>query len=69
MRNDMAHSKASARKVPEGLFSQIGEGLPMLRAIHEAAADVEMSLRFWKKMIKKNPAPRRVSREFLNRQG
>lgn len=68
MRNDMAHSRASARKVPEGLFSQNGEGLPMLRAIHEAAADVEKSLRFWKKMVKKIPAPHRA-RESLNRQG
>ena len=69
MRSDMVHSEASARDALEGQFSQDGGRLPMLRVIHEAAADVEKSLEFWKKIVKKIPSQHRVSREFLNRQG
>lgn len=69
MRTNVVHSEASARNALEGLLSQDGGRLPMLRAIHEAAADVEKSLKFWKKIVKKFPSQHRVSREFLNRQG
>ena len=72
MRSNVVHSEASARDALEGLLSQDGGTLPMLRVIHEAAADVEKSLKFWKKIVGKIPSQRRVSRvsrEFLNRQG
>jgi hypothetical protein len=68
MRNDMAHSTPSAGGALEGLLNRNGGKPPMLRAIHEAAADVEKSLKFWKKMVKKIPSQHRA-RERLNRQG
>jgi hypothetical protein len=69
MRTHLAHSEASARNALEGLLSQDGGRLPMLRVFHEAAADVERSLKFWKKIVRKIPSQHRLSREFLNRQG
>jgi len=69
MRSDMVHSEASARNALDGLFSQDGGRLPVKRIIHEAAADVEEGLEFWKTIVGNIPAKHRVSREFLNRRG
>ena len=69
MRNNMVHSEASARDALEGPFSQDGAKLPARRLIYEAAADVEEGLQFWKTIAGKVPSKRRVSREYLNRQG
>jgi hypothetical protein len=55
MRNDMVHSES--------------ERFPIQRVIHEAAADVEEGLEFWKTIAGNIPPQHRVSREFLNRQG
>ncbi|MDP1701281.1 MAG: hypothetical protein Q8L53_10060 [Aestuariivirga sp.] len=66
MRSNLVHSEISAR---DGLFCQDGGRLPMLRAIHEAAADVEVGLEFWKKIVGKIPSQRRVSVELLKRRG
>lgn len=68
MRVAMGQSGASARDALAGLLSQEGGRLPLPRAIHEAAVDVEESLKFWKKIVKKIPSRHRVSHEFLNRQ-
>jgi hypothetical protein len=44
--------------------------LPLPQIILDAAADVDEGLEFWKAIAGKNlPSRRRVSREFLNRQG
>lgn len=69
MRNKMIHSEASAKDALDGLFSQDGARLPARRLIYEAAADVEEGLEFWKTIAGTVPLKRRVSREFLNRQG
>ena len=69
MRSNMFHSGASAREALAGLYSQNGARPPMLRAIHEAAADVEVGLEFWKTIVGKIPSQHRVPREFLNRRG
>ena len=69
MRNDMLESGAPATGAVEGLFSQDGARIPARRLIYEAAADVEEGLQFWKTIAGKVPSKRRVSREFLNRQG
>ena len=54
--------KASARDALEGK-------IPVEKVIHDAAADVEEGLEFWK-TIAGNIAPEHhASREFLNRQG
>jgi hypothetical protein len=45
------------------------ERLPVHRVIHEAAADVEEGVEFWKTIAGNIPPQHRVSREFLNRQG
>lgn len=69
MRSNLVHSEVSASGALAGLLSQDGGRLPMLRVFHEAAADVEKSLKFWKKIVGKIPSQHRPSREFLNRQG
>ena len=69
MRSNVVHSEAPARDALEGLFSQDGGRLPMLRVIDEAAADVKKGLKFWKKIVRKIPSQHRVSREFFDRQG
>ena len=69
MRSNVVHSESSAKDALAGLYSQDGGRFPMLRAIHAAEADVEKSLKFWKKIVGKIPLHHRVSREFLNRQG
>mgnify|MGYP001216227792 CR=1 FL=1 len=69
MRSNVVHSEASARRTLAGLHSQNGGKPPMLRAIHAAAADVEKSLKFWKKIVGKIPSQHHISREFLNRHG
>jgi hypothetical protein len=60
MRSDAVHSETSA----PGVCSHDG-----LQALHEAAADVEEGLEFWKTIAGNIPSKRRASREFLNRQG
>lgn len=69
MKIDLIHSEASTRDVRDGLFSQNGGRLPLQRVLHEAAADVEEGLEFWKTIAGIIPRQRRVSREFLNRNG
>ena len=70
MRSDLVHSETYARDALEGLFSLNDGRLPVQRVMHEAAADVAEGLEFWKAIAGKNrPSRRRVSREFLNRQG
>jgi hypothetical protein len=69
MRIDLVHSEAPAQDALDGLFSQNGGRLPVQRVLHEAAADVEEGLEFWKTIAGKIPPQRRVSREYLNRNG
>jgi hypothetical protein len=69
MRSDTVHSQASTGNAQEGLFSQDGIRLPAQRVMHEAAADVEEGLEFWKTIAGNIPSRRRHSREFLNRKG
>jgi hypothetical protein len=69
MRNDMLKSEAPATGAIEGLFSHDGARLGAQRVMHEAIADVEEGLQFWKTIAGKVRSKRRVSREFLNRQG
>ena len=57
MRSDMSYSEAD------------GARLPAQRVMHEAIADVEEGLEFWKTIAGNVPSQHRVSREFLNRQG
>ena len=61
MRSDTVHSETPARDALEAF--------PVQRVMHDAAADVEEGLEFWKAIAGKVPSKRRVSREFLNRQG
>ncbi|HUQ36795.1 MAG TPA: hypothetical protein VM144_10520 [Aestuariivirga sp.] len=69
MRIDLVHSDASPTDALDGLFSHNGGRLPLQRVLHEAAADVEEGLEFWKTIAGKIPPRRRVSREYLNRNG
>ena len=57
MRSDVVHSEFSA------------PGEDKLRALHEAAADVEEGLEFWRTIAGNIPSQHRASREYLNRQG
>ena len=57
MQSDVIHSEFSAPADDK------------LKALHEAAADVEEGLEFWKTIAGTIPSKRRASREFLNRQG
>ena len=61
MRTDTVYSETSAKDALNAF--------PAERVMHEAAADVEEGLEFWKTIAGKVPSKRRVSREFLNRQG
>ena len=69
MRGDMVYSGVPAGDALEGLFSHDGGRLPVRRVFHEAAADVEEGLEFWKAIAGNVPPQHRISREFLNRQG
>jgi hypothetical protein len=69
MRSDTVHSGASAGNAQEGLLSHDGVRLPAQRIMHDAAADVEEGLEFWKTIAGNIPSRRRSSREFLNRKG
>jgi hypothetical protein len=69
MRIDMIDSRAAARGALDGVFSENRGRLQVQRMIHEAAADVEEGLEFWKTIAGNIPPRHRVSREFLNRQG
>ena len=61
MTSDIFEPEISARDALEGKYSH--------DVIHEAAADVEEGLEFWKTIAGKSAAQRHASREFLNRQG
>lgn len=69
MKIDLIRSEASTGDVRDGLFRQNGGRFPLQRVLHQAAADVEEGLEFWKTIAGNIPPQRRVSREFLNRNG
>lgn len=69
MKIDTIHPKVPASEALGGIFSQNRGRLPVQQMIHEAAADVEEGLEFWKTIAGNIPPRHRVSREFLNRQG
>ena len=50
-------------------YSHDGGRFPIEKVIHDAAADVEEGLEFWKTIAKNSRTQRHASREFLNRQG
>ena len=66
MKIEIIHSEASARHVLPRLFNG---RLSAERVMHEAAADVEEGLEFWKTIAGTVLPHHHVSREFLNRQG
>lgn len=68
MTSDVFEPEISARDALEGKYSHDGGRLPVEKVIHEAVADVEEGLEFWK-TIAGNSAAQHASREFLNRQG
>ena len=53
----------------EGKNSHDGGRLPVEKVIHDAVADVEEGLEFWKTIAGNSASQRHASREFLNRQG
>lgn len=57
MRSDMSYSETDSAR------------LPAQQVMHEAIADVEEGLEFWKTIAGNVPSKHRVSREYLNRQG
>ena len=69
MPRDVFEPEISARDALEGKYCQDGGRLPVDRVIHEAVADVEEGLEFWKTIAGNSGAQRHASREFLNRQG
>lgn len=52
-----------------GKYSHDGGRLPVEKVFHDAAADVEEGLEFWKTLAGSRVSVRRASREFLNRHG
>jgi hypothetical protein len=66
---DLLEPETSARDVLEGKYSHDGGRLPAQKVIHDAVADVEEGLEFWKTIAGNNGAQRHASREFLSRQG
>lgn len=69
MTSDVLEPEISARDALEGKYSHDGGRLPVEKVIHEAVADVEEGLEFWKTIAGNSAAQRHASREFLNRQG
>jgi hypothetical protein len=67
----VSESKGSPMKsdIFEPEISHDGGRLPVEKVIHDAAADVEEGLEFWKTIAGKIGAQRHASREFLNRRG
>jgi hypothetical protein len=65
MSNDIFESEISVKSP----LSQDGSRLPVEKVIHDAAADVEEGLEFWKTIAGTSEAQHHASREFLNRQG
>jgi hypothetical protein len=61
--------EVSARDALEGKYSHDGSRLPVEKVIHDAVADVEEGLEFWKTIAGNSGSQRHASREFLNRQG
>jgi hypothetical protein len=57
---------ASATEALEGKY---GGKVPVEKVIHDAVADVEEGLEFWKTIAGNSGSQRHASREFLNRQG
>jgi hypothetical protein len=69
MASDIFEPENSARDALEGKYSHDGGRLPVEKVIHDAVADVEEGLEFWKTIAGNSDAQRHASREFLNRQG
>ena len=54
---------------PNGTYEPGGDWLPVDRVLHDAVADVKEGVEFWKTLGGNSQLKRRVSREFLNRDG
>ena len=68
----MIEPKGFAMDALDGKFSHDGGRLPAVlveKAFHDAFVDVEDGVEFWKTLTGSNTAKRRVSPEFLNRNG
>ena len=64
--------KGSAMEALDGTYSHDGSRLPVVsvdKAFHDAFADVEDGVEFWKTLAGSNTSKRRASPEFLNRNG
>jgi hypothetical protein len=69
MTSDIIEPEISTRDALEGKYSHDAGRLPAQKVIHEAVADVEEGLEFWKTIVGNSAAQHHASREFLNRQG
>jgi hypothetical protein len=65
----MIDPKGSAIAARDGKYKPGGDGLPVNRMLHDAIADVEDGVEFWKTLRRSSRAKRRASPEFLNRVG
>ena len=62
MTSDIIELEISARDALEGKYSHDGGRLPVEKVIHEAVADVEEGLEFWKTIAGNSRAQRHASR-------
>ena len=67
MRTDIMESGISPLDALVGNYGHDGGRLPVEKVMHDAVADVEEGLAFWKTIAGKSASQRRASREFLNR--
>ena len=68
----MIELKGSAMEALDGKYGNDGSRRPVAsveKAFHDAFADVEDGVEFWKTLAGSNASKRRASPEFLNRNG
>jgi hypothetical protein len=65
----MIDPKGSAIAARDRKYKPDGDRLPVNRVFHEAFADVEDGVEFWKTLGENHRAKRGSSPEFLNRNG
>jgi hypothetical protein len=69
MTSVIMESEVATNDTLELKYSPERPRLPLEKVIHDAAADVEEGLEFWKTIAGNSGPQRHASREFLNRQG
>ena len=65
----MIDPKGSAIAAPDEIYISVRDRLPVDKVLHDAIADVEDGVAFWKTLAGSRQPKRRALPEFLNRNG